>query len=829
VGKTRLAREAVFGARGARRRWIIGTASARSIPLSAFADVAASFGPDPLQRVREVIDGLIGDGRHPVIVGVDDAHLLDDLSAFVVHQLVTRRLATVVLTIRSGESPPDTITGIWKDQHLKRLELQPLSLTEITRLVEHVLDGPVHSLAAHRLWRYTQGNVLYLRHLIESEVEAGRITRHSGVWLWDGHPTLSPTLAELLEARIAQAPKPVRDVLDALAVAEPMDTDPLASVTDPDAVAESESLGLVRIDTGTQPATAWLAHPLVGEVRRTGSLQLRRLRGRIATELARKATDPRDLVRRAALSLDSDLTPDPALLVAAARAAMLLLDLRLAESLAERAVAAGGDLEAKLTRAVAMIWLERETEAETVLAELADHAAGPLRAHIAIPRVLNLAMILGQPANAEKVLDEAQLGDDEESRVIADALRVAIDTARGHARAAVDRASDLVAHPPANPVAHMLAILAMVDGLGGLGRIDDIEAVASSGYRLAEQSAEVSQARFPLAIMHANAYSLCGDLDRSDATIARIRRDTVDVPFEHSWNTFLDGRAALSRGALTKAPRISREMLALLDTGGGRQLAAAFGRSFLATAMGMAGQSAEARREFTAIPRSNRDPDANQWASVWSIAEAWVCAAEGACSQATSIARDAAARERRLGRPAWEVMLLQIATQFGDHTTAGRLAELATIVQGPRAPTAAAHAAALAADDGDALIDAARRYEQFGDLIAGADAAAQAVVAHRDANRRGAALTASAMARRLADDCGGADTPALRAATMPLPITTRQREIIALAAQGLSNKQIADRLTMSVRSVQSHIFRASQRVGVNSRDELIAMLQGAPT
>jgi hypothetical protein len=92
VGKTRLAREAFdsCGPRNARRHWIIGTASARGLPLGAFANVASDFGPDPLRRVREVIDGLIGDASQgEVVVGVDDAHLLDDLSAFTVHHAAT--------------------------------------------------------------------------------------------------------------------------------------------------------------------------------------------------------------------------------------------------------------------------------------------------------------------------------------------------------------------------------------------------------------------------------------------------------------------------------------------------------------------------------------------------------------------------------------------------------------------------------------------------------------------------------------------------------------------------------------------------------------------
>ncbi len=391
--------------------------------------------------MREVIDGLIGPARDgEVVVGVDDAHLLDDLSAFTVHQLVTRRLATVILTIRSGETPPDAITAIWKDHHLERLELQPLSLAEITSLVEHVLDGPVDSFSAQRLWQYTQGNALYLRHLLENEVNAGRMTQRSGVWLWDGHPELSPTLAELLEARISQVPTTVGDVLDALALAEPLEADVLEAIADSDALTAAESLGLISVDSNVQPASVRLAHPLLGEVRRSGSLQMRRLRGRIATELARKgSTDPRHLVRQAVLTMDSDLAPDPDLLLAATSSAMQLGDLRLAEMMAERAVAAGGGLPPKMIQAMAITWQERGTDAEAILVELADETHGPIRTQIAILRAMNFALSLGDADSAESELDEAIPADDEAAQAIADALRALIDLVSGRSRA-VDRA-----------------------------------------------------------------------------------------------------------------------------------------------------------------------------------------------------------------------------------------------------------------------------------------------------------------------------------------------------------------------------------------------------
>jgi DNA-binding CsgD family transcriptional regulator len=44
----------------------------------------------------------------------------------------------------------------------------------------------------------------------------------------------------------------------------------------------------------------------------------------------------------------------------------------------------------------------------------------------------------------------------------------------------------------------------------------------------------------------------------------------------------------------------------------------------------------------------------------------------------------------------------------------------------------------------------------------------------------------------------------------------------------MSNKDIAKRLVMSVRSVEGHLYRACQRVGANSREELAAIIRKGP-
>jgi DNA-binding CsgD family transcriptional regulator len=68
-------------------------------------------------------------------------------------------------------------------------------------------------------------------------------------------------------------------------------------------------------------------------------------------------------------------------------------------------------------------------------------------------------------------------------------------------------------------------------------------------------------------------------------------------------------------------------------------------------------------------------------------------------------------------------------------------------------------------------------------------------------------------------------TPALTAAGSDLPVTEREREVIALLGLGLSNRDIADRLVLSRRTVEGHIYKAMAKTGVNSREELAALLR----
>jgi DNA-binding CsgD family transcriptional regulator len=234
---------------------------------------------------------------------------------------------------------------------------------------------------------------------------------------------------------------------------------------------------------------------------------------------------------------------------------------------------------------------------------------------------------------------------------------------------------------------------------------------------------------------------------------------------------------------------------------------------------GMTRQAADALVALDKVQRRFRSLDHEK-----SLARAWVAASQGSISEAVTGLLSAAERARDTGRFAAEMLCLQTATQFGDRTSASRLKKLESIVEGPRAGLAARFAAALYDSDAAELSAVSEEFEHMGDLVAAVDAAAHAAAVYRRQDKRGSALGCSTRATALAEQCGGASTPALRQAAEPLPLTDREAEVVMLIGEGMSNRAVAERLTLSVRTVESYIYRAMLKTGTTSRDELAALL-----
>ena len=59
-----------------------------------------------------------------------------------------------------------------------------------------------------------------------------------------------------------------------------------------------------------------------------------------------------------------------------------------------------------------------------------------------------------------------------------------------------------------------------------------------------------------------------------------------------------------------------------------------------------------------------------------------------------------------------------------------------------------------------------------------------------------------------------------RVNAVAIGLTRREAQVAALAGRGLSNAEIADQLVLSVRTVETHVYRAMQKRGVSDRHEL---------
>ncbi|SEB29504.1 ATP-, maltotriose-and DNA-dependent transcriptional regulator MalT [Rhodococcus koreensis] len=829
VGKSRLARRALADVHPGRweSRWARATASARALPLGAFAEWTGDGTADTMSVVHGVIDHL---SAHPAgartVIGVDDAHLLDDLSACVMLQLVQRRLAPVVVTVRTGEPVPDAVSALWKDGHLQRIELQPLSEQETGDLVATVLGGSLDPMSTRRLWGVTRGNTLYLRHLVEQELARGRLAPSpeapglsAGVWVWDGPPTVSPGLADLIGAQLDALPPEVGTVLDVLAVGEPLPEQTVADLTDPEAVEQAHSVGLITVDRGGRYPVR-LAHPLYGEARRAQAtpLRQRRIQADIAEALgAMKDSDVRDLVRRAVLILESGFTADPVLLTEAATASLSLFDPELAVRLCKAAISDSAGYEAHLILTVALTMLSRGDECEQVLTRLLDQPLtdGQL-VDVAYLRLANLLWILNRPEDAESVLREAREMTAPHG-ALAGGLAI-VHAFKGRPIDAVEAAQAALRVPDPPELSQMWALGALLITLGDMGRTSEIAPIAARADDLMTGSPRVSIVRLPFSEFHTRSLRLAGYVHEASAVTTRIYDETADgTGWAQGFPSILLGQADLAAGRLGAARKRLEQRFTSVGIPVG--YIPTIWYCSLAQAQAMSGDGTSAAETLCALDTWSRTT-VPYLRPEFFLTNAWVSAATGATTQAIALAHRGARSAAEHGQYAQEVMCLHTATRFGDFTTADRLHELAQQVDGPRAPAAALHATALAAGDTVGLLDASRQFEDMGDLLSAMDAAAHAATTHRRHGRNGSALTAATRARRLADACDSARTPALTEALQPSPLTARQREVITLAAQGLSNKQIAEKLTLSVRTVEGHLYRASRKTGLTGRDDL---------
>ena len=827
VGKTRLAREltARSAIDGARVEWIIATATAARVPLGAVAHLVATdeLGGDrdaTLKRIAATLKRAGDEG--PFILGVDDAHLLDDASALLVHLLAMTRTAVVVATIRSGEPVPDAIVSLWKDVGATLIALQSLARDEVDELIASVLDGSVDGAASQFLWETSGGNALYLRELVRDGLESGALRREHGLWRWHGELHPGERLRELIAARMGALSDGDLDALGTVAVGEPLPADCVRALGLAEICDRLERRGLLASQQSGRLGMC-MAHPLFGEeVRaRLTPTRLDQIRLRLAD--AMDATGPggaADLFRTALWRAEAGDHGHPDNLRAAARRALALWASPVAERLARGALAAGLEPEAGHLLAESLADQGRADEALAMWEAIEDfECADTLRATIAVGHASLLNFRAGRAAEAEAVLRRAAARvDDPRALALIDSTLAVYLTTSG-APLPPDAAAELTP----------LTALATAIERATRGELEAATNIIDAVMETVDQWADdlPSIALF-LDLVRSWARAMGGDVDDLESDVnarhAAAMADRADFP-RVAW-CVIRGMLGVMRGSTRLAVPALTEGIAVSadnDRGWVRPL-----HALMAMAAALEGDLAAADGHHRLASEANGTFDAVFGSDV-TRAEAWIQAARGEVTGAVETLLVAADVAASANHSTAEAFALHDACRFGGSARAAeRLAQLADEIDGNLVAAFAAHARALVDLDGSALDRVSDAFSGMGFHLFAAEASAAASRAHSRAGRKASAFASRTRAAALATCCEPASTPALVWVEPPIELTPREREVADLAASGLLSKQIAIRLGVTTRTVDNLLGRAYSKLDIGGRHDLIELFGRPP-
>jgi DNA-binding CsgD family transcriptional regulator len=492
---------------------------------------------------------------------------------------------------------------------------------------------------------------------------------------------------------------------------------------------------------------------------------------------------------------------------------------------ARRAVAAGGGFPAALLLARALIVTKRFDEAEALLATLEDDVPDRWAAlgYIWERGVNVLCWGLKRPDAARALIERAMAwegGTPDWHRLLAP-MRLTVTALTDGWEALVALGEEILADPALDPEVRRQLIYGQAGGLFFVGRTADAMALADEvEIRVPLRDDFDDQT---LIIQAAIRLESGRDWDGLERRLEQLEREAVgaDDRLAAASTAMMLAGLSVQRGTPAADLRWAHEAVRRLER---RDRAGLLTTAYAITAM-LCRVAGDAEGAIAAAARMERElggdePLINQLPYV-------ICAR--ACR--ALMAGDAREAQRILVAgvdqfpegPGYRTWFRFEAVRAGadPRAHATSIASAAALTDAPLAAAQARHVVALAAGDGAELLEAGADFAAIGGLLWAAESAGGAAAAFAAQGREDSARRAVAQARRLLEACGAAPTPPLAAVgAQDDVLTVREREIVALAAAGAGNAEIAARLVLSVRTVETHLYRAMQKLGVGSRADL---------
>lgn len=649
IGKTTLAEQIAdrLGEKNPVR--VIATATQASVPFGAFGPlVNITEVGKPAALIRSALDSLLAQADSTLIV-VDDAQLLDPLSATLVYQLARHAPGRLIVTARAGGPLPSAVSALWEDGLLTRLDVGPLDEAE-TQAVLTALDDPRDDA-----YRRSGGNPLELRMLMQT---------HSAATSLEG----------LVDAYLAGLPTAVRTVLAHLAVHEPLSRADLAALTGEDALEQAEISGA----TTTFGSTVYAGHPLFLERVAQGADQTdtRRLRTEIVTRLAAQpCRDLADRLGRAVLALDSDASEPVDDVVTAAQQALRLGDLTVAERLAAAALQRGERFDARLALSYALAWQGRGREADSVLAEVDAETLSEAEVMAwALPRAANQFWMLSEPERATAFLQNTRKRiTTAADRLTLDALSATFAMNAGNLARAVDIGADVLGSPEAGDMAVAWAASASALCSARMGRYDQVAPLVDR----ALGAEHPGLLRFTVGLAQTTTLLMAGQTDAARDTANEFTDFAELAQPGRSIGEVLLAQVLIAQGDPAGAARLLAPAAATLDRTGYSW--GPLSLMYLATALAKQGEITESAKTLSRA-ESRHGTKSALFAPELGVARAWRLATVGDTDGAIAAARDAARGAQRSGQLGVAVWAWNEAAALGDPHAGGALEKLAETV-----------------------------------------------------------------------------------------------------------------------------------------------------
>ncbi len=806
TGKTHLVSEALHRARSLGYQGRVVTVHGNAVEDEGLLESVSPIRPASLSDLAREWRAE-GDG---VMLRVEDAHLLDPVSSRQLGWLMRQELC-VIATMRPASVTESPWFDLWRNGSAERIDVVGLNRGEVHAYLETELGGPVAAEASWRIWEATAGRFDRLMPLVASLVRSGELFTVQGVWLWEGIAHPDEQLLEIAHHDLGQLDDQARMVLEILALLGAVPMGLLRDIAPAGAVEELQRRGLVvtgleRTTGGDYESVATPMHPMYAAAVRLGLSRRRReeLLMLMTAGIMRPTTPVGLRLAYAGFAVDYGLPLDLDTVLALIEPGICVSEPQLVLTVLNHAVRVMTDpmdLHGVLLKRAQVHWRLGDipqlnddlAEATSLLGQIEDPAQ---RTAALIPTTLLGALVDYQChsdlpaalARVEAVGRQISPAAQAELRTLSlmhlglrlrggdpEALTPALQTLI-HEQEAEDRLA--LVWPAVLTLAQRGAFSA------ALSLAAEFEEAMAAPTTLVPWAPLESDIAIYLTLLWS------GEVEAALGFVFRQAAVEQAGHADHALRQLAGGVEAVATGAWSDAVtafHTANVRYEVRDRSGFMAFSLA-GEALARAAVGDRSRAAEVlQRAQTAKLRTCAvfEPTLRL---MWLDTGLWL-GEPGAAAHAQELADWAAARQ--LPRLELEACHRSLLAQARSDLLPGkerdrllaRITELGTQVEGPRATSIVGHAGALAAGDEELALAAGRALARCGLWLPVAPPAGAGV------------------------------------------LTRREQEVAGLAAGGLSSKAIAERLVLSVRTVDSHLSRAYSKLGVHSREELARIMR----